>query len=133
MDQTEPLVLLVEDEAILALTLEMELQDEGFDVAVAGHGVEALERLEQEGSRIAALVTDIRLPQVDGWAIAKRARELMPFIPVVYMSGDSAANWKANGVVDSVMLGKPFVLHDLKDALERATAASNLRSSGLAQ
>ena len=44
----------------------------------------------------------------DGWKIACEARELFPEIVVVYASGDSASDWSAMGVPDSIMLQKPF-------------------------
>jgi DNA-binding response OmpR family regulator len=55
------------------------------------------------------LVTDIRLDdEKDGWHVARRARELNPLIPVVYMSGDSAADHSSQGVTHSIMVQKPF-------------------------
>jgi CheY-like chemotaxis protein len=54
-------------------------------------------------------VTDISLgAKGTGWEVARRARELNPNLAVVYMSGDSAAEWHAQGVPQSVMVPKPF-------------------------
>jgi len=113
----KPLLLLVEDEALLAMGLQDELKDAGFEVLLAKNGQVALAEIEQDVARFAGLISDIRLPEVDGWTIAKRARELMPTIPVVYMSGDSAADWAAYGVPDSVMLAKPFAEAQLVTAI----------------
>ncbi|MBW4656786.1 MAG: response regulator [Kaiparowitsia implicata GSE-PSE-MK54-09C] len=115
----KPMLLLVEDEALLAVPLEQELVDAGFDVLVALDGQEGLAELERDASRFSGLITDIRLPAVNGWAISKRARELVPTMPVVYMSGDSAAEWTANGVPNSIMLQKPFATAQLTAAITK--------------
>jgi DNA-binding response OmpR family regulator len=77
------------------------------------------------GAALDALVTDIRLPQVDGWEIARRAREVHPELPVIYMSGDSAAEHRDHGVTGSVMLLKPFALDELLVVLTSALADSS--------
>lgn len=111
-------MLLVEDEALVALALEAQLEDAGFDILIASRGDKALVELERENpGRFAGLVTDIRLPEVDGWAVATRARELVPTLPVVYMSGDSGAEWAAYGVPGSIMLAKPFAAAQLTAAM----------------
>jgi DNA-binding NtrC family response regulator len=57
----------------------------------------------------AGLVTDVRLGSgPDGWDVARHARHKKPDMPVVYMTGDSAANWAAEGVPKSLLLMKPF-------------------------
>lgn len=112
-----PLLLLVEDEALLAVPLEQELVDAGFEVLVALHGQDALGEIDRDAGRFSGLITDIRLPSVDGWTISRRARELVPTMPVVYMSGDSAAEWTVNGVPNSIMLQKPFATAQLTAAI----------------
>ena len=72
-------------------------------------GEDALDAVERHGHGIAGVITDIKLQgSVDGWAIARRAREMLPHIPVVYMSGDSAHEHTSLGVPDSIMIQKPF-------------------------
>lgn len=82
--------------------------------------------LDGAGGKYRALVTDINLGRgtVDGWEIARHAREVDPKIPVVYMSGDSGGNWASKGVPNSVMLSKPFAPAQL------VTAVSQLLNSG---
>jgi hypothetical protein len=55
--------------------------------------------------------------------VGKRAREVTSGIPVIYMSGDSIHEWSANGVPESIMLQKPFVIAQLISAL--ATLLNN--------
>jgi CheY-like chemotaxis protein len=77
-------------------------------------GLEALER----GRSFDALVTNIKLEGgPDGWALARRARELDPSIAVLYVSGDSIAGHSENGVEGSRMLSKPFDPDELCEAL----------------
>ena len=71
-------------------------------------------------------MTNINLghDKVDGWEIARHARELNPGFPVVYMSGDSAEDWSSKGVPNSIMLSKPFAPAQL------VTAVAQLLNSG---
>jgi DNA-binding response OmpR family regulator len=71
------------------------------------------------------LVTDIGLRgKIDGWEVARQAREIDPQFPVVYMSGKSAEDWGSKGVPNSIMLSKPFAPAQL------VTAVSNLLNTG---
>lgn len=105
----KPVVLLVEDEAILVIGVEDALVNAGFEVFSALTPTAALAEIDSDPQRFACLVTDIRLGgEIDGWAVARHAREKNPRIAVVYMTGNAAAQWGAEGVRDSVMLLKPF-------------------------
>ncbi len=111
-------VPLVEDEPLLALDVETALVDAGYSVVIAPTGEEALAALASMQVPFTAIITDIRLGKgPDGWAVAKRARELIAGIPVVYMSGDSAADWTSMGVPTSVMLSKPMAMSQIIVAL----------------
>lgn len=101
-------LLYVEDEPIVALVVEMALEEAGFCVEHAVSGKAAIKALQDGPAQYAALVTDVRMPEVDGWETARRARELNSNLPVVYVSGDSASEWSANGVAGSIMIQKPF-------------------------
>jgi CheY-like chemotaxis protein len=120
--ELRPLVLYVEDEpAVLELGVTA-LGDAGFGVEAAHTGAEAIAHLEARHKRFSALVTDINLAAgADGWEVARRARELFPDIPVVYVSGASAEHWPARGVPGSLMLAKPFAIAQLVVAVSTAT------------
>lgn len=103
------LVLVAEDEDLILELIETVLNDGGFDVVRASDGDAAMRTLDAEIGGLGALVTDIRLRDgPDGWAIARHARELRADLPVIYMSGDSAGDWAAHGVPNSIMISKPF-------------------------
>jgi DNA-binding response OmpR family regulator len=97
------------------------LREAGFEVCVASNGEDAIAQLEADQGRIQALVTDIRLgPGPLGWDVARRARELVHDLPVVYMTADSGADWSSQGVPNSVIVLKPFAVGQV------VTAVANL-------
>jgi DNA-binding response OmpR family regulator len=87
---------------------------------------DALQLLDDESRRYRALVTDINLGHgtLSGWDVARRGREVNPELPVVYMTGDSAAEWAAQGVPNSVLLTKPFAPAQLLTAVSQLLNAS---------
>jgi CheY-like chemotaxis protein len=120
---TDDTILIVEDEFFVALTLEDVLQSAGFQVRVANSGDEAVDMLTTMPLPPLALVTDIRLPGVLGWDVARTAREKRGDVPVIYISGDSGKDWAANGVQDSMFLQKPFRSDELVDMLRMLVKA----------
>jgi CheY-like chemotaxis protein len=108
--QAELLVILVvEDEALLQDIVQDALVEGGFEAEIASSGEEAITILEGHKGRHRAVITDINLRgQLTGWDVARRARELDPDIPVIYMTGDSADQWASLGVPNSLLLNKPF-------------------------
>jgi CheY-like chemotaxis protein len=125
MDQSV-LLLLAEDEELIAEALTLALEDGGYSVLLAASGSAAIDALNEQIEQLAGLITDIRLPDgPDGWEIARHARELKPAIPVVYMSGDSAADWSAQGVPNSVVLQKPFASAQLVTAISALLTESD--------
>lgn len=112
------LILVVEDECLIQDLIKTTLEDAGYATISADDGPEALAMLEREGARLGGLVTDVNLgTPVNGWKVAARGRELNPGMPVVYISGDSAHEWAAQGVPNSVMISKPFAQVELVVAL----------------
>jgi two-component system cell cycle response regulator CpdR len=92
-------LLLVEDEGLIRHDLKEGLVEAGFDVSDVAAGGTALSDIEADPSRFSGLVTDINLGKgPDGWEIARRARELLPNLPVVYISGHGSADWPSKGV-----------------------------------
>jgi len=120
-----PVILVVEDDPIIQNLMEDALSDGGYEVDVASTGEEAAALLSAGKKTYRALVTDINLlGRLDGWEVGRRAREIDPNGPVVYVSGDSAGDWASKGVPNSIMLSKPFAPAQL------VTAVSQLLNSG---
>lgn len=102
------LILLVEDETLIQDLLQEALTEAGFALVITGTAEGALVELDADASRFRALITDIRLGDgPDGWDVARHARERVPEMPVVYMSGDSGADWAAKGVPGSIWCTSP--------------------------
>jgi DNA-binding response OmpR family regulator len=120
-----PVILVAEDDQAIQDVVEDALSEGGFEVAVAASGEEAVTLLTGSKGQYQALVTDIGLRgRFDGWEVARRAREINPDFPVVYMSGKHAEDWASKGVPNSIMLAKPFAPAQL------VTAVSNLLNTG---
>jgi DNA-binding response OmpR family regulator len=122
----EPLVILViEDDQSIQGIIEEALTDGGFEPAIAASGEEAVTLLKGGQTRYRALVTDINLlGTMDGWEVAKQAREIDPAFPIIYMTGAAADQWPSHGVPNSILLTKPFAPAQL------VTAVSQLLNSG---
>jgi DNA-binding response OmpR family regulator len=108
--ENQIVVLVVEDDQLVQSLVEDCLTDGGFEPVIASSGEEAVELLDASYGKYRALVTDINLgpSKINGWEVAKHAREIDPTFPVVYMSGKEAEDWASKGVPNSIMLPKPF-------------------------
>jgi CheY-like chemotaxis protein len=107
--QKTNLLLLVEDEALILELAKCALEDAGYAALEASGGSEAIALLDAQSHTLAGLITDVRLEdETDGWQVARHARALRPELPIVYMTGDSAADWFEHGVARSLLVQKPF-------------------------
>ena len=77
-------ILVVDDEANLRKVLAAMLRREGYEVDTAEDGAEAMQMLDEE--RYAAVLTDLRMPQVDGMAVLRRVMARTPETPVVLLT-----------------------------------------------
>ena len=111
-------VFVVDDEALILLTIEHALQDGGFDHKSVMSAEEAVTLFREHGEDCRALITDVNLGgELTGWDVARNAREKFPTLPVVYVTGDSAHEWAANGVPNSILVSKPFVAAQIINAV----------------
>lgn len=118
--QDAPIILVIEDDRDLQTMVEDALRDGGYEPAIAGSGEEALTLLKAFRTKYSALVTDIRLlGRLDGWRVARGAREIDPSFPVLYITGGGGDEWPTRGVPDSVLLNKPFSPDELVAAVAK--------------
>jgi DNA-binding response OmpR family regulator len=104
-----PLILLIEDEPLIGLSVQDALEAAGFLTHLLNCGVEAEGALNDAATAYSGIVTDIRLgSRISGWDLGRLAREKQANIPVIYMSGDSAVEHGSRGVPSSIMVQKPF-------------------------
>lgn len=123
------LLLIVEDEDEVRSLLEEALRDSGFEVELAKDGSSALAFLETRSDSLRGLVTDINLGAgPDGWEVARRGRELIPDLPVVYMSGAAGHEWSSKGVPHSTLVIKPFAAAQIIAAISGLLNVSDSRA-----
>lgn len=82
-------ILVAEDEALAAMAIEEELQEAGYEVELAFDGQAALQAAERALPDL--LLTDLRMPRLDGGGLIRAIRALAPGLPVVVMSGFAPA------------------------------------------
>jgi Response regulator containing CheY-like receiver, AAA-type ATPase, and DNA-binding domains len=116
LSKTIPAIQAIVEEALI---------EAGFETAIAPSAEEAVTLLKGKIANYRALVTDINLKgMMDGWKVAKAAREINPEFPIVYMTGVAAGDWPSHGVPNSILLQKPFASAQL------VTAVSQLLNAG---
>ncbi len=113
-----PSILVVDDELLIRDLLYDFFQDQGWDIAVAESGEQALEILQEK--KVDVLLTDLRMPAMDGMALTGQVRKSFPGIPVVIMTGypsvESAVSALRNKVADYIT--KPFNVNELYKRVE---------------
>jgi two-component system, chemotaxis family, chemotaxis protein CheY len=111
-------VLLIEDDADVAEAIGDVLRDEGYPVALASNGREALELLQQSDLPFAILL-DLRMPVMDGFEFRERQRRdpRLADIPVIVVSADRMVADNANRLGANVYLVKPLRPEVLLDAV----------------
>jgi two-component system response regulator HydG len=125
-----PRIVIVDDKLPMAETLADGLTDRGFEARAFGSAREALAELGQTD----VLVTDLRMPDLDGLSLVEQARALAPDVPVIVMTAYGAID----SAVESIRKGafhyltKPFKLDELIVFVERALADRELRRETVA-
>jgi CheY-like chemotaxis protein len=100
-------ILLVDDDSATRILLTRVLQQPEYVFTEADDGVQALDLLEKYCFDL--IITDLRMPDLDGIAFAVRARARWPHIPIVLMSGYfSEAAWKLVSEVFGGFIQKPI-------------------------
>lgn len=117
-------VLVVEDEEAVAQFIARALDMQGHDLEVAEDGAAGWKLAT--GQVFDLVITDIRLPMLDGIALAMALGEERPDLPILLMTGFSDKFHGTSDLHDLCvgLLVKPFTLAELQDAVEAALAAS---------
>jgi len=113
-------ILIVDDEVNMLLVLEAMLRKEGYAVKTASDGMEALEILQADD--IAVVVTDLKMPNLDGLGLLARTGAEYPAIPVIIITAhgtvETAVKALKKGAFDYIT--KPFDQDDLKNIIQKA-------------
>jgi DNA-binding NtrC family response regulator len=119
-------ILVVDDEQHVRNSLATWFREEGYDVAVAASGKEALAVLTREGSNI--LLVDIKMPGMDGLELQRKVRELAPdatiIIMTAYASVETAVQALKEGAYDYIV--KPFDPEAVSRLVHKATERYSL-------
>ncbi len=120
-------VLIVDDDAKMQNLLQKVLVRSGYSVSLAGNGEEAVERFE--GCQFDIVLSDIRMPAMDGMALLKQIREKCPDTTVIMMTAfgtvDSAVEAMKEGAYDYI--SKPFKMDEVLIVLSRVVEEKRLR------
>jgi DNA-binding response OmpR family regulator len=119
-------ILLVEDDRDVRDAIAEVLEEEGYQVARARTGVDALEQLGKSHRLPAAIVLDLMMPLMDGWEFwsLQQSHYEWASIPVVVISADTNAKDKSSALRPIACLRKPLDIDELLAILTRVTSAS---------
>lgn len=110
-------VLVVDDDTSILDTVTAILTGEGYDVVSAASGQEALDEIARK--RPTVILLDMRMPVMDGWAVARALRGQGIAVPIVVMTAAESAKRWADEVGAEGYLAKPFGLDELLATVER--------------
>lgn len=120
-------VLVAEDEALAAMAIEDFLSRKGYRVTVAADGQEAVEQLRAD--RVDAVITDLRMPRLDGRGLIRELRGMSATLPVIVMTGFLASESGKDALTDGTwqpleILRKPVSPQAILDTLQRMLGAA---------
>jgi len=123
-----PRILLAEDEEILLITIRDRLEKHNWDVDAVQNGVDAAEKLKERNYHL--VISDIRMPGLDGLALLDLVRETAPFTDIIMMTAygsvDDAIGCLKKGAADYIL--KPFNMDDLVIRVTRIFETQNMRA-----
>ncbi len=124
-------ILVVDDELNMRLVLKALLNKEGYDVATASDGIEALKILKSGGVQV--VVTDLRMPKLDGVGLLERVIHEYPSTPVIIITAHgtiaTAVDALKKGAFDYIT--KPFEQDELKNIIHKAIRTRRLNEEEL--
>ncbi|MGL4240424.1 MAG: response regulator [Beijerinckiaceae bacterium] len=125
-------ILIAEDDEPVRGFVKRALEMDGHAVVAECDGAAALERLTSENGAFDLLLSDIRMPLMDGIALALAAGRDFPQLPILLMTGFAEQRERAHdlqAIIEDVVT-KPFSLAEIRSAVERILAKG--KSAGMA-
>ncbi|MFH1137590.1 MAG: sigma-54 dependent transcriptional regulator [Pseudomonadota bacterium] len=121
-------ILVVDDEKNYLLVMTTLLTDKGFEVLTAESGEKALEQVKKAGTDLDLVLTDLKMPRMDGIELLTRIKEIRPRLPVIMMTAfgsvENAVEAMKKGAFDYIV--KPFKNEDLTRAVLKALEMGRL-------
>ena len=124
-------ILIAEDEESIRNLVARALRQDGHEVLTANDGAEALDVLVREKGAFELLLTDIRMPVMDGIALALAAARDHPDLTILLMTGYADQRERAHGLDALIhdVITKPFTPAELRSAVTSALAAAERRKA----
>jgi len=123
-------VLLADDDPQIRAFLQASLRARQYLVDLASDGVEALDVVERFGATVNLLITDIKMPRMDGVSLARAVAQILPRLPVLFISGWAdpldEPEWQKP---QYAFLRKPFLPKALVSCIEELLARSSAASA----
>src|SRR5689334_24349082 len=118
-------ILLAEDDEALRALCARALRMDGHEIATACDGAEALDVIARDDASFDLLLTDIRMPIMDGIALALAAARDYPALTILLMTGFADQRERAHGLDALIhdVVTKPFSLAQIRGAVDGALAA----------
>lgn len=87
MSDAKERILVVEDEELLSVLIDTVLTDQGYTVLKANNGADAIKMYRTFDGDIDLVLTDLSLPEVDGWQVCRQIRSLNPRVKLMVTTG----------------------------------------------
>jgi CheY-like chemotaxis protein len=118
-------ILLTEDDESVRAFVSRALELDGHKVETACDGLEAMDRLSASDGGYDLLVSDVKMPVMDGIALAHEAAEKWPGLPILLMTGFADQRERAGDLAAVIrdVVTKPFTLQQIREAVSEAAAA----------
>lgn len=128
-DDTKAKILVLDDEAVALRNLQYILTKAGYDVVASQSGVRGLELITEQEFDV--VLTDLKMPKVDGFRILQRVRELWPNTEVIIITGYATID----SAVDAIKMGafhyisKPYQIEDVRRVVQEALERRRLKQA----
>jgi CheY-like chemotaxis protein len=118
-------ILIADDEESMRLLVARAIGMDGHETTIAADGAEALEILTHNDGAFDLLLTDIKMPVMDGIALALAAKRDYPQLTILLMTGFADQRERASGLNAIVhdVITKPFAVADIRTAVADALAS----------
>lgn len=122
-------ILITEDEDTLRMFVARALRLDGHETHEAGDGAEGLEKLSQGPFDL--LLSDIRMPVMDGIELAHEASAKFPDLKILLMTGYAEQRERADDLMTKIVdvVQKPFALPDIRRAVNAALAVESTKAA----
>jgi two-component system, cell cycle response regulator CpdR len=117
-------ILIAEDEEPVRALVSRALTQDGHEVVATADGAEAIEALQREDGHFDLLLADIKMPVMDGLALALATARDFPTLPILLMTGYADQRERACGLEALIcgIIAKPFTLAAINSAVVAALA-----------